>query len=127
MVSDFAIVGGNSAVHQFVRIGKHAMVGGMTGVGYDVIPYGSVTGDRATLKGLNIVGLKRRGFSQDEIHAAHAAFKAIFKSEEGTLAGRIAAVAEAYSDKETVQEIVKFLSEKSHRGITTRVLDDDED
>ena len=127
IVSDFAIIGGNSAVHQFVRIGKHAMVGGMTGVGYDVIPYGSVIGNRGILKGLNVVGLKRRGFSHDEIHAAHAAFKAIFKSGEGTLAGRVAMVAETYADKETVQEIVRFLSEKSYRGITTRLSDDEED
>ena len=127
VVSDAAIVGGNSAVHQFVRIGKHAMIGGMTGVEYDVIPYGSVTGDRAALKGLNLVGLKRRGFSREEINAARAAFKTIFKSEDGTLADRIAAVAQAHSDKETVREIVRFLSEKSLRGMTTRLLDDDED
>ena len=62
VIDDHAIVGGMSAIHQFVRIGAHAMVGGMTGVENDVIPYGSVVGNRAYLSGLNIIGLKRRGF-----------------------------------------------------------------
>jgi UDP-N-acetylglucosamine acyltransferase len=59
-IGDYAIIGGLSAVHQFVRIGKHAMVGGMTGVEFDVIPFGTVTGNRAKLEGLNLVGMKRR-------------------------------------------------------------------
>ena len=62
-VDEFAILGGLSAIHQFCRIGRHAMIGGMSGVENDVIPYGSVTGNRARLEGLNIVGLRRRGFS----------------------------------------------------------------
>ena len=61
-IGDFAIIGGMSAVHQFARIGAHAMVGGMSGVENDVIPYGSVTGNRAHLSGLNVIGLKRRNF-----------------------------------------------------------------
>ena len=68
-VDDFAILGGLSAVHQFCRIGRHAMIGGMSGVENDVIPYGSVTGNRARLEGLNIVGLRRRGFSRSEVAA----------------------------------------------------------
>ena len=69
-VGEWAILGGLSAVHQFVRIGPHAMIGGMSGVEQDVIPYGSVIGNRARLAGLNVVGLKRRGFSRDDIHGA---------------------------------------------------------
>ena len=63
-IGDWALVGGLSAVHQFVRIGKHAMVGGMSGVENDVIPYGSVIGNRARLSGLNIVVLRILGFSR---------------------------------------------------------------
>ena len=74
-IDDFAILGGLSAVHQFVRIGKHAMVGGMSGVENDVIPYGSVMGDRAFLSGLNIIGLKRRGFNRNEIQDLRTVFR----------------------------------------------------
>ena len=82
-IEDFAIVGGLSAVHQFVRIGRHAMIGGMTGVTQDVIPYGSVTGNRAKLEGLNLVGLKRRNFDRETIHALRQAYRLIF-AQEGT-------------------------------------------
>ena len=67
-VEDHAIIGGLSAVHQFVRIGSYAMVGGMSGVEQDVIPFGTVTGDRASLRGLNLVGLDRHGFEKDAIN-----------------------------------------------------------
>lgn len=63
MVDDYAIIGGLAAVHQFCRIGRHAMIGGMSGVENDIIPYASVLGGRAWLSGLNLVGLKRRGVS----------------------------------------------------------------
>src|SRR5271154_1034805 len=74
-IGDYAIIGGNSAVHQFVRIGKQVMVGGMTGVENDVIPYATVTGNRAHLSGLNLVGLKRRGFSREDIHDLRNAYR----------------------------------------------------
>ena len=60
-VQDHAYLGGLCAVHQFVRIGRQAMIGGLAGVEQDVIPYGMVLGNRAYLNGLNIVGMKRRG------------------------------------------------------------------
>ena len=94
-IDDFAILGGLSAVHQFVRIGKHAMVGGMSGVEHDVIPYGSVIGDRAFLSGLNIIGLKRRGFNRKEIHDLRTAFRLIF-SIEGTISERLIDAAKMY-------------------------------
>ncbi|MGH6915991.1 MAG: acyl-ACP--UDP-N-acetylglucosamine O-acyltransferase, partial [Geminicoccales bacterium] len=78
VVEDFAIIGGLSAVHQFVRIGHHAMIGGMSGVEHDVIPYGLALGDRARLTGINIVGMKRRGFGRDEIQALREAFQRLF-------------------------------------------------
>lgn len=68
-VEDHVIFGGLSAVRQWCRIGAHSIVGGLTGVEFDVIPYGSVIGDRARLAGLNLIGLKRRNFSREEIHA----------------------------------------------------------
>ena len=67
-IGDFVILGGGSAVHQFVRIGSHAFVGGLAGVENDVIPYGMALGNRAYLAGLNLVGLKRRGFAREAIH-----------------------------------------------------------
>ena len=78
---------GSAAVHQFVRIGRGAMIGGLAGVVADVIPYGSVIGERAHLAGLNLVGLKRRGAGRDDIHGLRAAFAEMFEGE-GTLQER---------------------------------------
>lgn len=115
-VGEYAILGGLSAVHQFVRIGRHAMVGGMTGVEYDVIPYGSVTGNRARLSGLNIVGLKRREFSRDDIHTLRSAYRLLF-AQEGTLSERLADVATLFKDSPAVMEIVEFIRTDSSRAI----------
>jgi len=116
VLGEHAIIGGLSAVHQFTRIGRHAMIGGMSGVEQDVIPYGSALGDRARLSGLNIVGLKRRGFSRKDIHALRTAYRLLF-AEEGTKTERVADVSEMYSDNPTVMEIVGFMSTDSPRGI----------
>ena len=111
-IDDFAIIGGLSAIHQFVRIGKHAMVGGMSGVENDVIPYGSVMGDRASLSGLNIIGLKRRGFDRNQIHDLRTAFRLIF-SIEGTIFERIKDTSEMYKKNKIVMDIVNFIKSKS--------------
>ena len=115
-VDDFAILGGLSAVHQFCRIGRHAMIGGMSGVENDVIPYGSVTGNRARLDGLNIVGLRRRGFSRSEVAAMRKAYRLLF-AHEGTMAERLEDVAEMYKDNDAVMEIVGFIRSDSSRAI----------
>jgi UDP-N-acetylglucosamine acyltransferase len=115
-VGDFAILGGMSGIHQFVRIGRHAMIGGMTGVENDVIPYGSVIGNRAHLSGLNVIGLKRRGFSRDTIHDLRKAYRLLF-AEEGTMAERIDDVAEEFSAVEPVMEIVAFIRSDSSRAM----------
>ncbi len=107
-VGDFAVLGGVCAVHQFVRIGAHAMVGGTTGVERDVIPYGSVIGNRARLAGLNIVGMKRRGFEREQIHALRAAFRDVFESDEGSLQERAQAVADS-TDDGAAHEMVDFI------------------
>lgn len=115
-IDDWAILGGLSAVHQFVRIGRHAMIGGMSGVENDVIPYGSVLGNRARLSGLNIVGLKRRDFSREVVHALRNAYRLLF-AQEGTMAERLEDVAEIFHDNEPVMEIVNFVRAESQRGI----------
>ena len=111
-IEDFAIIGGLSAIHQFVRIGKHAMVGGMSGVENDVIPYGSVMGDRAFLSGLNIIGLKRRGFNRDQIHDLRTAFRLIF-AIEGTILERIKDTTEMYKKNKVVMDVVNFIKSTS--------------
>ena len=111
-VDDFAIIGGLSAVHQFVRIGKHAMVGGMSGVENDVIPYGSVMGNRAYLSGLNIIGLKRRGFNRNEIQDLRTVFRLIF-SIEGTISERLKDAGKMYKKNKVVMEIVNFIKLKN--------------
>ncbi len=115
-VGDYAILGGLSAVHQFVRIGSHAMVGGMSGVEQDVIPFGSVMGDRANLSGLNIIGLKRRDFSREDIHALRTAYRMVF-GEDGTMAERLSAVAAHFACNEVVMDIVSFIRADSGRPI----------
>ena len=116
-IEDFVIIGGLSAVHQYVRIGKHAMVGGMSGVENDVIPYGSVMGNRAHLSGLNIIGLKRRGFNKRQIHDLRTAFRLIF-SIEGTAFERLKDAIKIYKKNKVVMDIVRFIkSESSSRGI----------
>ena len=122
-VGEFAIVGGLSAVHQFVRIGKHAMIGGMSGVENDVIPYGTVTGNRAHLSGLNLVGLRRRGFSRDIVHAMRNAYRLLF-AQEGTLAERQADVADMFKEIEPVMEIIDFVGADSSRSICQPKMDD---
>ncbi len=121
-IDDFAVLGGMSAVHQFVRIGRHAMIGGMSGVENDVIPYGSVMGNRAYLSGLNIVGLKRRNFSRDVIHDLRKAYRLLF-AEEGTMAERLDDVAEEFSGVDPVMDIVEFIRSDSTRAICQPNLD----
>jgi UDP-N-acetylglucosamine acyltransferase len=116
VIGDYAILGGLSAVHQFVRIGAHAMIGGMSGVENDVIPYGSVMGDRARLAGLNIRGLQRRGFSRDDLQSLRSAYHLLF-AEKGTLMERVADVASLHNGSSPVREIVDFIQADSSRSI----------
>jgi UDP-N-acetylglucosamine acyltransferase len=117
-VSDFAIIGGGAAVIQFARVGPHAFVGGMSGLENDLIPYGMATGNRAHLSGLNIVGLQRRGFSRTDIHALRRAYRLLFAAE-GTMAERIADVAEEYQGNPIVEEILAFMRTPGKRSLCT--------
>lgn len=129
VVGDFAIVGGMSPVKQFTRIGAHAMIGGFTGVDRDIIPYGLVRSERtATIKGLNIIGLKRRGFSVDTIKEMLQAFREIFAEDEkeAILFERVSKLQEKYKENKYIQDIIEFIKEDSKNPIcTTKHLDND--
>lgn len=114
-VDDHAIIGGLSAIHQFARIGKYAMIGGMSGVERDVIPYGTVMGERASLAGLNIVGMKRRGIARDDIHALRNFFKKLFSGSEDSFAIRVETLAKEFPNQ-TVQDVAGFVKEESSRA-----------
>jgi len=116
-VGDFAVFGGLSAAHQFVRVGAYAMVGGVTGVERDVIPYGSVVGDRARLSGLNIIGMQRRGFSREEIQGLRSAYQALFEGENGTFAERVVEVTTRFAGIRPVDDVLRFIKEESPRGL----------
>ncbi len=114
-IDDFAILGGSVGVHQFVRIGAYAMIGGMSAVDHDVIPYGSVSGERAVLGGLNIVGMKRRGMAREEISALRKAYGQLF-ADQGTLQDRVAGVADQFGSSEAVMSIVEFMQADTSRA-----------
>ncbi len=115
-IGDHAVIGGAAAIHQFVRIGRAAMVGGVSGVEADVIPFGSVIGNRARLAALNIIGLRRRGFDKAAIHRLHIAFKTLY-SKEGVFAQRLEATREKFGSDPLVAEVLAFIDAPSHRGM----------
>jgi UDP-N-acetylglucosamine acyltransferase len=99
-----------------VRIGRHAMIGGMSGVERDVIPYGQAMGNRARLTGLNIIGMQRRGFSRDEIQGLRRAYQFLF-SDGGTLNDRVNEAAERFGGIRPVDDIIAFIRADSSRAI----------
>ena len=117
-VGDFVIVGGGAAVIQFARVGAHAFIGGMSGLENDLIPYGMALGNRAYLSGLNIVGLQRRGFSREQIHALRRAYRLLFAAE-GTLLERVEDVSAEFKDNPIVTEIVDFIRAGGKRSVCT--------
>ncbi|MEM6615920.1 MAG: acyl-ACP--UDP-N-acetylglucosamine O-acyltransferase [Pseudomonadota bacterium] len=121
-VEDDVIFGGLSAAHQFCRIGQGAFIGGMCGVEFDIIPYGSVIGNRAHLAGLNLVGLRRRGIPREQIHALRGAFKQLFNGESKTVKERASQVLGDYEGQPLVQQMVEFIHGSSDRGLTMPLL-----
>lgn len=115
-IGDNVIFGGTCVVHQFTRIGAHAFVGAHSMVDGDIIPYGMAVGNRASLTGLNLVGLKRRGFERDAIHKLRAAYRQIFASE-GTLRERVEDAAGLFKGDALVQDVVAFIAAASDRPI----------
>ncbi|MEL6677760.1 MAG: acyl-ACP--UDP-N-acetylglucosamine O-acyltransferase [Pseudomonadota bacterium] len=119
VIEDNVIIGGQSGVHQWCRIGQGAMIGAVSMVTADVIPHGSVVGNRGALAGLNIVGLKRRGVERAKIHQIRAAYQAIFHDGAGTLTDRAATAARDYPDNPFVQSIVAFIAADTSRHLAT--------
>jgi UDP-N-acetylglucosamine acyltransferase len=115
-MADFVFMGGLAAIHQFSRVGRYAFIGGLAAVTRDVIPFGSVWGNHAHLEGLNLVGLKRRGFARDTINDLRAAYRLLF-AEEGTFQERIDDVAGAYAKSPEVMEIVDFIRADANRPL----------
>ena len=115
-VHDHVIIGGLSAIHQFVTIGSHAIIGGMSGVDHDVIPFGNVKGDRAFLSGLNLVGLKRRGFTKPQINDLRSAYDILFAST-GVLSERIKELKHAGFDDDSVSMLIDFVTDENTRSL----------
>lgn len=114
-VEDNVIIGGLAAVHQWVRIGQGAIVGGISGVERDVIPYGNVKGERASLYGLNVLGLKRAEVDRKEVQALHQAYDMIF-SDADIMTNNLKKVEENFGDSPYVSEVIKFMRSKSERS-----------
>ena len=115
-LGDYVIMGGLSAIQQRGCVGRYAFIGGAAGVTTDVIPYGMVWGNHAKLEGLNLVGLKRRGFTREQINTLRAAYRDIF-SGAGVFADRVAAAAETYAGSPQVMEIIEFIRADRHQPL----------
>ena len=115
IVEDSVVIGGNSAVQQFTRIGRLAMIGGMTGVLKDVIPFGLSFGNRNHLKGINIIGLRRKKYENKKILELGEAYKKIFSSNN--LHDNLSKINGEYKGNELVQEVTKFIEKDKRRPI----------
>jgi UDP-N-acetylglucosamine acyltransferase len=107
-VENYVVFGGHSGVHQFVRIGEGAMIAGMTGIGADIIPFGFAIGQRGMLDGLNVVGLRRRGYSRFDIQRLRQAYRSLFMTP-GHHKDRIEVIAREYASDPVVVKIVEFI------------------
>ena len=116
-IEDNVVIGGNSAVQQFTRIGKMAMIGGMTGVLNDVIPYGLSTGNRNCLQGLNLIGLRRSKFENKEILGLSEAYKEIFATKN--IIENISNLNISFKENVLVKEVIKFITKDKKRSICT--------
>ena len=115
-IDDNAIIGGNSAIHQFVRIGKYSMIGGMSGVEKDIIPYGLYIGIRENLKGINLIGLKRKGLDNQIINKINSVTTSIFNNNN-VLTKNILNINSQDKQIEEIKEIISFIENTSKRGI----------
>ena len=114
-IEDSVVIGGNSAVQQFTRIGRLAMIGGMTGVLKDVIPFGLSIGNRNFLQGLNLIGLRRHKYENQKIIGLDKAYKEIFSSKN--LHENLSKINGEYKDNELVGEVIKFIEKDKKRPI----------
>lgn len=109
VVGDYANIGGLAAVHQYMRVGEGSVIGGVSRVVAEVLPYGRVRCDNASLEGLNLVGLQRRGFTKDQIRVMLKAFDDLFDDTSGTLSERVETVAKEYADQPAVMQMIDFI------------------
>jgi len=114
-IEDSVVIGGNSAVQQFTRIGRLAMIGGMTGVLKDVIPFGLSIGNRNYLQGLNLIGLRRQKYDNQKIIALDKAYKDIFASKN--LHENLNKINGEYKGNELVKEVITFIEKDKKRPI----------
>ena len=115
-IGDRVFLGGLAAVHQFGRVGQGAIIGGLAAVTRDVIPYGSAWGNHAQLHGLNLIGLKRKGYDKTAIRRLLAAYRDLFEGA-GTFAERLEAVEAGYADLPEIMEITVFIREAGKRPL----------
>ena len=114
-IEDNVVIGGNSAVQQFTRIGRLAMIGGMTGVLKDVTPFGLSIGNRNYLQGINLIGLRRKKYDNKKIMGLDKAYKEIFASEN--LHENLSKINGEYKDNELVAEVIRFIEKDKKRPI----------
>ena len=114
-IEDSVIIGGNSAVQQFTRIGRLAMIGGMTGVLKDVIPFGLSIGNRNYLQGLNLIGLRRKKYENKKIMGLDRAYKEIFSSKN--LHENLKKINGEHKGNELVNEVISFIEKDKKRPI----------
>ena len=117
IIEDNVVIGGNSAVQQFTRIGKMAMIGGMTGVLHDVIPYGLSTGNRNSLQGLNLIGLRRAKFENKDILGLSEAYKEIFATKN--ISENISKLNGSFQENPLVKNVIDFITKDKKRSICT--------
>jgi UDP-N-acetylglucosamine acyltransferase len=123
-IEEFAIISACSAVHQFCRIGRNSFIGGMTGIGMDVPPYSIFEGRPGVYRTINKVGLLRHGFTNEDLHAIHKVYSAVFgKSENGAIADSLKKIRKEVSGNKYAMDAIDFIENRSHRGISdTRIL-----
>lgn len=114
-IDDFVIVGGMTPVHQFCKIGKHAMVGGASAVTQDICPFVLADGNKAVPVGLNSIGLRRRGFNDQDLRELKKAYRTIFRKGL-PLKEALSELEETYPENENIMYLVKFIK-NSKRGI----------
>jgi UDP-N-acetylglucosamine acyltransferase len=115
-IGDFVFMGGLSAVHQFTRIGPQVMVGGICGVRGDVIPFGLVNGQYASLEGLNIIGMRRRKFTRERLALVRAFYQKLFHGP-GLFAERLAGVQPLADQDPAIAQILTFIGDAKHRAL----------
>jgi len=115
-IGDYAILGGLVGVQQRSRIGAHSFIGGMTGISRDVVPFVMATGRFARLAGINVVGLKRRGYDKATLHALHLAYRLFFASQ-GPRSERLAALAEQFGTVPAVVDLIDFIRASGNRPL----------